>query len=157
MLNRRSVLGVQSALNFRMPLRQKEQIEVERHSYSSLVLYEVSGEELDALESETSSIVDDFSFGSISLTLAVAFTITLTTTKIASDRMFLAYFALVIIGYLAALFFGIRWFRGRGSRGRTIKRIKSRVGPLGQEGKEINPKQLAALPSQEAPQGGDTK
>jgi len=140
-----------------MTAKQREEIEIERHSFASLVLYEVTGEELDALENETSSISDDFSFGSIALTLAVAFTITLTTTKIDSNRVFLSYLTLVIIGYIAALFFGLRWIRGRGSRGGIIKRIKSRVGPLGQEGKEINPKELAALPAQEAgpAAGGD--
>lgn len=140
-----------------MSARQREQIEVERHSFSGLVLYEVTEEELDALEHEASALSDDFSFSSVALTLAVAFTITLTTTKIESNHTFLTYFTLVIIGYVMALFFGIRFLRGRGARGKIIKRIKSRVGPLGQEGREINPKELASLPAQEAAQGGENQ
>jgi hypothetical protein len=50
---------------------KKEQINVERHSLSSLVIFEVTGEELEQLEAETLSLSEDFSFALAGLTIAV--------------------------------------------------------------------------------------
>jgi hypothetical protein len=43
----------------------------------------------------------------------------------------------MLIGYISALFFGIRWYRGRSQFKSVMQKIRGRGGPLGEEGKEI--------------------
>src|SRR5579864_1149031 len=90
-----------------------EKIPVVRHPFRGIAIYEVSGDDLDALERETSSISQDFSFGAVTLSVAVSFTITLLTTTIASNRVFEAFMIVVAVCYVAALFFGVRYFKSR--------------------------------------------
>jgi hypothetical protein len=130
-------------------------IEVERHPYGGLVIYEVSGDELDTLEKETAAISEDLSFALVGLSFGVAFSIALSTTAIPSDRTFSVFVLVTIISYLDAAYFGIRWLRGRSKTTTIVAEIKKRVGPLGEEGKELEPQELASLPTQEASRPGE--
>lgn len=132
-----------------MPKPAKEELLVERHPFSGLVLYEVSGDEMDQIEKETLSISEDFSFGIAGLSVALSFMSTLVTVDITSDRTFYVFFIIMCLGFLVALHCGVRWFRTRQNFKGAIIRIKSRVGPLGQEGKEVQPSELANLPQEE--------
>ena len=130
---------------------RREEIPVERHPYHGLHLYEVTGDELDQLQQEAFSVGEDFSFALVGITLAVSFLIALLTTDIKAERIFTVFVVITSLGFLSASFFGIRWFNGRKTYKRTIRRIRERVGPLGDESKQIGPRELAALPEQEAP------
>ncbi len=128
---------------------KKEPIAVERHPFSGLVLYEVTGEELDQRESEGLQVGEDFSVFSISLSVAVSFSIALVATTIVNQRTFIVFSLIAIVAYVFALLSGVRWLRGRKKRGNIIKKVKARVGTFGDEEKEIQPKDLASLPTQE--------
>lgn len=137
--------------------KKQESIFVERHPYAGLVIYEVAGEDLDQLEKETLSVGEDFTFSVFCLSVAVSFTTTLAATKIESIRVFNVFWIVTLLGYLGGTFFGIRWFHGRKRHKSIVRRIKERVGPLGDESKEIGPGELAALPEQKRPSGQETK
>jgi hypothetical protein len=77
--------------------RQQEPILVERHPYSGLILYEISGDDLDLLEREGLSVGEDFSFALFGMSIAVSFTITLLSTKIASDRLYQSFFVVTLL------------------------------------------------------------
>jgi hypothetical protein len=61
---------------------------VERHAVTSVVLYEVTGEDLELLEQETIAVGEDFSFALASLSVALSFTITLRTVAIPAGKTY---------------------------------------------------------------------
>jgi len=136
--------------------KKREPILVERHPYDALTLYEITGDELDRLEAEGLSVGEDFSFGLFGLSVAASFTIALLTTKIEGDRVFYSFLIVTIIGYVMSAFFGIRWLWGRRRHKSTVRRIRGRVGPLGDETKEVGPRELANLPSDAMPPQGSS-
>ena len=115
----------------------KEQVEIERHRLERLICYDVTGDEIDQIERETLSISEDFSFATVGISVGLSFFITLLTVDITERRTFDIFFILCVLGFVASVYFGVRWWRGRGSFRTVIKRVKARVGPLGQEGKEL--------------------
>ncbi len=128
----------------------KRELSVETHQIMSLVVYEVSLDDLEQLEVETLMISEDFAFAIFAATAAISFSVTLATVDILPGRLYEIFWLVTMVGYIAAAYFGIRWFRGRRTFRRTIKRIKERSGPLGEEGREIDSRQLESLPPAEA-------
>src|SRR3984893_8628303 len=112
----------------------KEEIEVERHRYEGLVIYEVTSDELNNLKKETLSISEDLTFATIGTTAGLSFLIAILTVDFRSERMFNVFFMVTLVGFIVAIYWGIRWLKGRKSFEGTITRIERRVGPLGQEG-----------------------
>ena len=55
-----------------------------------------------------------------------------------------------MVGYFLTLLYGVKWIRGRKNRRHIVKRIKARVGPLGDEEKQITGPDLVSLESQES-------
>ncbi|MBM3528474.1 MAG: hypothetical protein FJX62_10305 [Alphaproteobacteria bacterium] len=128
---------------------RREEIIVERHALDSLVIFDVSEHELDELERETGSISDDLTFGVAGLSVGLSLLVVLLTVDIQSDRIYYSFLLVDVVGFLVALYCGIRWFRGRKKFKGVVQRIKARVGPLGEEGKEIDSEQLETLPPAE--------
>jgi hypothetical protein len=128
----------------------EEKILVERHAVKGLVLYEITEDELERIETEVSGASDDFSVASIALSIAVSFTIALATTKIDSPRLFTVFCLFVMLGYFFTLLHGVKWFRGRRTRRHIVTKIKTRVGPLGDEKNQITGPDLVALENQES-------
>ncbi len=94
------------------------------------------------------------SFASRSLHLFVA----LLTTQVDSQKTFLVFVVVVIVGFILSLFFAGRWIRSRGTLTATIKKIKGRqIGPVGEQGKEIRLADLAELPAEESAEEGIKK
>lgn len=110
---------------------------VERHAVTSVVIYEVTGEDLEQLEKETLTVGEDFSFSLASFSVALSFTATLTTVSIPVGKTYDVFWIVMILGYVAGLFFGIRWYRGRKQFRSVMSKIKNRGGPLGEEGKTV--------------------
>jgi hypothetical protein len=127
--------------------RITREISVESHQITGLVIYEVSIDDLNQLEAETLAISEDFSFAVFCITAAFSFTATLATVDIPPGKIYQVFWVIIIVGYLAGAFFGVRWFRARGTFKRIIKRIKERPGPLGEEGQEIDAEELESLTS----------
>src|ERR1041385_3101951 len=110
-----------------MAYSKKEQIIVERHSFESLVIYEVTGQELEQMERETLSISEDFSFAVAGLSVAVTVAAALLTVDVASERIYHSFFVTMVLGFLVFLYCGIKWLRGKRSYKSTVQRIKQRV------------------------------
>ena len=97
------------------------------------------------------SIGQDFSFGSVSLTAALAFLITLLTVRIESERIWNSFLIIVILGFIGAAYFGIRWYNGKKHGVLVIERIRKReIGPYGEAGGEIKANEAAVLPAGES-------
>jgi hypothetical protein len=130
---------------------KKEEIIVERHLLDPLVIYEVSGEQLVQMEQETLSVSEDFSFCLAGLSIAVTIAATIFSVPIASERVYNSFLIVMIFGILVTLYCGTKWLRGRKTFKGVVQRIKSRVGPLGEQGKELDETSLAALPQLQPP------
>jgi hypothetical protein len=127
-------------------IKKREEIVVERHALESLVIYEVSGHELDELERETTSVGEDFSFALSGISIATSLGAVLLTVEIPSNRVFTIFLVIMLLGFIVAFYCGVKWLRGRRAFKGVVQRIKERVGPLGEEGKEINSEELETLP-----------
>jgi hypothetical protein len=114
----------------------REEIQVERHRYEGLVIYEVTSDEIANLKAETLRISEDLAFAIAGISIGLSFLVVLLTVEILSPRIFDAFFILSLVGFIVGAYCGFRWIRGRKSFEGTITRIERRVGPLGQEGKE---------------------
>src|ERR1700685_861250 len=130
--------------------RVKREFSVESHPYTELVLYEGSLDDINQLEQYAISVNEDFSFGLVSITVAISFGITLLTVDVPPGKLFQFFSILTILGVVGTLYFSIKWGRGKRSLKSIIKRIKERPGPLGEEGKEIDSQQLEDLAPAEA-------
>jgi hypothetical protein len=134
----------------RMVGKIRREISVESHPYTGLVLYEVSLDDLNQLEADTLTVGEDFSFALFAVTAAISFSVTLLTVDIPAGKLYEAFGMVTMLGYVGFVYFGIRWFRSRRRFNSTIRRIKERSGPLGEEGTEIDPQELESLSSAEA-------
>ena len=110
---------------------------VERHAVTRVVIYEVTCEDLEQLEKETLTVGEDFSFALATLSVAIAFTVTLATVSIPAGKTNDVFWIVMLGGYLAGLYFGVRWYRGRRQFKSVCRKIRERGGPLGEEGKEV--------------------
>jgi hypothetical protein len=70
-------------------------------------------------------------------------------------KTFATFVALAGLGFILFLVFVIRWAGNLKRRESLFRRIRERqIGPVGEEGTEIEPDQLAALPSDDATGSG---
>lgn len=130
-----------------------ENIPAKRHRLPHVEIYEVTGDELDNIEREAATIGTDLQFALVLLSAALSFTATLVLTTIPSQRRFESFLIITVIAYILGLSFGIRWLRQREPFKECLRKIRDRrVGPIGQEGKELNAGDLAELPASEPPQ-----
>jgi cation transporter-like permease len=104
--------------------------EIRRARFEKLTIYEVSDSELDILaKGSPDSTYLDFSIGLLSA--AIAFSITLATTKIESNRTFTVFTIAVILGYLFGFLFLLLWWKNHTSVSTVVKSIRSRLPPEG--------------------------
>lgn len=116
-----------------------DRIPVRRHSIAELHVYEVSSEELDQLERAGLHGAEAFGFLIFGFSVGISLTVTLTTVEIRSDRLFESFLIATIIAYVVGVFFGIRWVLERKSSKAVAQRIRSRVGPIGDDEAGIEP------------------
>jgi hypothetical protein len=126
-------------------------IDLRRHSIAQLDTYDVTADELDRIQTECMDVGQDFQFASISGTVGISFLIALVLTKIESNRIFNAFFTVMLFGLVGCFYFGVRYVRKRRAFVPIIQRIKDRqVGPVGEAGSELSPSALASLPVTQA-------
>jgi len=129
-----------------------EHIPAKRHRLEDVEIYEVTRDELDGIEREAATIGTDLQFSLVLLPIGLSLTATLFLTTISSLRVYVTFLVILIIAYVLGIWFFVRWVRQRGTLKRLLQRIRDRrVGPVGREGRELNPAQLAELPSSEPP------
>ena len=124
-----------------------EQIEVRRHRLPRLDICDVTMDELDSIERTGSNVGLDFNVSLFSLGVSLSFLVALLNTKIESKRTFDTFVVFCVVGGALFIIFGIKWFLNRSEFSRLIQRIRDRqIGPVGEEGKELKPSELANLP-----------
>lgn len=126
-----------------------EQIPIERHAYKSLAIYEVSADELDGLERFGTALSGDMNIANSSGSIFITLLVTLLSTHPTPDRVYYTMLMIMLFAGILALFSGGRYWSTSRERGALIRKIRERVGPLGEEGKEVQPRELAKVPSQE--------
>src|ERR1700752_508655 len=95
-----------------------------------ITIYEVSDSELEILaKGSPDSTYLDFSIGLLSA--AIAFSITLATNTIESNRTFTVFFIAVILGYLFGFLFLLLWWKNHTSVSSVVTSIRSRLPPEG--------------------------
>ena len=88
--------------------------------------YTVHEHELDMIAAGSPAALA-FNFAVALISLGVSFFLTLTTTKIVSDRLFYGYLIVCINCLLAGIITSAYWFRTRASVNATVAKIKSRL------------------------------
>lgn len=126
------------------------QVPIRRHGLGHVELYDVTGDELDALERECASVGLDFQVASLALAVAASFLASLLLSTPANPTVVTVFVVLVVVGFALSLIFGVRWFRGRSALQVTMQRIRSRpIGPVGSEAHVLKPAELDQLPSEQ--------
>lgn len=103
---------------------------IRRARIDSLGIYEISESELQKLESGSPES-NFLTFSVALLSIAISFTVTLTTTKIDSDRLFTTYISLTIIAYISGFILLILFWQKRMVTQSVICTIKNRMPPEG--------------------------
>jgi hypothetical protein len=109
---------------------EQDTIRVRRGRMDSIVVYDVTDQELKELERGG----DGGIYLNVALSLAsvaISFVIALTTTTITSDRQFSIFFLVAIVSAIGALILALLWWNCRKSMRALILSIKGRM-PLDQ-------------------------
>ncbi len=100
-------------------------IDVTRHKVGSLTVYEVTDYELEQFEKGApSSIYLNFSIFLSSI--AVSFLVALLSTNIESEKVFIVFLIITIIGFALGLLLMFIWLRNRSSMQSVVQKIKER-------------------------------
>ncbi|HEY2362106.1 MAG TPA: hypothetical protein VGK36_13380 [Candidatus Angelobacter sp.] len=125
-----------------------DQILARRHRIAHIELFEIYAEELDQIERVAGTVGTDLQFTTFWFPIGIAAILTLIVVPIPNLRVFNIYLCVGVISLGFGIYFLIRWLRNRGELKHYLSRIRERqIGPVGEEGKELKPSDLAALPS----------
>lgn len=126
-----------------------DKIPLRRHAVSHLETYDVTAQELKAIERESLDVGQDFQFASNAFSIGATLLVALVLTEIASPTRYACFFAVMVAMLALAAYFGIQYRRKRRATRSTIQEIRERqLGPLGEEGHEISLSELAEAPSE---------
>jgi hypothetical protein len=130
-----------------------ERIPVRRHRLRAVHSYDVTGDELDQIEADTTEVGLDFSVATNALTVAISFAVVLMTVQIHNDRVWTAFLVLAIVGTVIAGYCGTRWAISRTKGLSIIDRIRQRQeAPLGNNDQELAPGDVDKLPTEPPPE-----
>ncbi len=101
---------------------------IKRGRVDSLSLFEITEHELNVLESGSPSSLF-LNFALLLLSTAVSFLIALTSTTIASDRVFTVFVVIVVLGFISGLILLVLWWKNRQSTASIVARIRQRIPP----------------------------
>ena len=102
-------------------------IRIRRGAIQQITIYDVAEDELEILAHGTPDSVH-LNFAIFLLSIATAFLISLMTTQV-SDRIFVVFVILVVLGYVLGALFSILWYKNRRSISILVRRIKERLEP----------------------------
>ena len=117
-----------------MPPRKKTHLEpaIHRVPIQQLTIFDITESELETLEQGSPESIF-LNLAVATLSVAISLTATLATATISDDRTYYVFVILVAIGYIAAITFGLLWFRSRKSVKCVIEEIRSRQPPEGNQ------------------------
>ena len=126
----------------------REHIPVRRHGIHDVETYEVFQDELDRIESEGSDLGINFNIGVAGLTSGLSFLANLLLTPVPPGKIFTVFVVITVFGFDFGTAHMIKWLRSKGNLERILTRVRDRkVGPFGEEGKEIDLSAVAELVS----------
>jgi hypothetical protein len=103
---------------------------IHRIRLGSLRIFEISEAELESLERGSPESIFLY-LGLTVLSIAVSFSVALSTTRIDSDRTFAVFVIITSVGYVAGVTFGVLWVASRRSLNGVSAKIRSRIPPGG--------------------------
>jgi hypothetical protein len=104
---------------------------IRRGRLDSLTIYDVTEAELELLERGSPDSIY-FNVALSLLSASISFTVTIFTTTITSDRVYIFFVAFMIIGYIASIVLLLLWWRSHRSASTIIKNIRRRLPPEGE-------------------------
>ncbi|MBZ5641398.1 MAG: hypothetical protein LAO19_01440 [Acidobacteriia bacterium] len=124
-----------------------QSIPVRRHSLSHLETYDITADELDRIQTECMGTGQDLQFCLVALTTGITCLASLLLTEIISVKIYNGFLVFTVVGFVFALYYAIQYWRKKGNLVSIVQRIKDRqVGPIGEQGHEVRPAELATLP-----------
>lgn len=124
------------------PTQNEQYIRVRRGDVDSICLYSVTEDELEILEKGSpGSLYLNFSLSLISI--ATSFLASLFLTNISSQRIYIVFVIITVIGYIIGFFLLLLWYKEHRSSTSVAKRIRERlkadVSPVRSDGDSIKP------------------
>jgi hypothetical protein len=119
-----------------------------RHRHGPVSTYEVLVEDFDRIEQEATTVGTDLQFAIFWLSEAITSSVALPTIPNGSIHIFDFFLIAMFAGYGFGVYFLRRWSKQKNSLKRLMDRIReSQVGPMGEQGKELRPSEVASLPA----------
>jgi hypothetical protein len=110
--------------------------EIRKGRVKTLAIHEISETELNILAQGSPNSIH-LNFAIALFTFAVSFLISLLTTKIEDDRLFIVFVLITIVGFIISVFLFVLWRKEYKSIKRCVDEIRKRLPPEG-ESKSIN-------------------
>lgn len=107
-------------------IEQTEGINIERAKVDSILIYEITQDELNSLETVNQESANDSNTFFFLLSCVFSFGISLVTTKM-DDRIFAIFVALEIAFVILTIYIGKNWHCHKKNKGHLIKRIRERA------------------------------
>jgi len=105
---------------------ENERLFINKGKLRSLNVYEVTESELENLERGGSDSIL-LNFAIFSFSVAISFLATLLTTKIESDRVYMIFFIVMILGFFCGVILLVLWWKNKISMGDLIEKIRRRI------------------------------
>jgi len=109
--------------------RGEKQPKIRRGRVDSILLYEITDQELDLLATGLPSSIF-LNFAIFLLSVAMSFLIALLTATILSLRIYNVFVILVVVGFISGFILLCLWYRNRIPTARIVKKIKKRIQAL---------------------------
>jgi hypothetical protein len=124
-----------------------DQIPIERHRLRTVHTYDVTAQELSAIERESLDVGQDFQYSLFFAGVFLTLLISIGLTQIPSPVRHADFVAVAFVSGVLAIYFGCRYRRKRKDTRNTIQEIKARqVGPVGDDSHELRPAELVKMP-----------
>lgn len=124
-----------------------DHIPIERHRLRTVHTYDVTAQELSAIERESLDVGQDFQYALFFAGVCLTLLISIGLTQIPSPSRHADFVAVAFASGVLATYFGDRYRRKREDTRTTIQEIKARqVGPVGDESHELRPAELVNMP-----------
>ena len=130
-------------------MANEDHIPAIRYRLKNVSTYEIPVTDFNRIEEEGSAVGTHLQFATAWIPVAITLSLTLATVPIPSekDRVYYTVLTVMLLSWALGTFHGVCAFRQRGRFKRLMDGLRElQVGPMGQEGEELKPTDLANLP-----------